>query len=357
MFKLGLFALMLLSAISRTAFADSSLLNDLAGSWNDLDTFVTMGACAAAPSSAGAYLCSPAQLPFVKTPRFEMAGFISATESSLNLADTLRKQEIDTTDINIIFNSYNYSEVLLSTRVSYVAPGVFFGIRPFKLQGQFQLHNPNLPLGSLTYRNDLEAFAEFGHAFKWGDFNFSLGGTGTIVKRTEVLSEATLIQFASEPPAELLQTQNRFGLFADLAAYAELPGYFTTSIMVQDLGQFETGQNVSSQYLYVLPDHVERVLTAFAFTPSLWVGTLQVGIESVTFFNLQNDFANQLIGTLSYYVGPLRVLSGFRPGLFRTGLALRLNNFEVSVAQEWYNSLQTGQNAQPSFTLEASIGL
>lgn len=66
---------------SPRALADStSLLDSLAGTWNDLDSFASMGQCILSPTDSLFYLCSPAHLTRVRKPRFEGRGMISATD-------------------------------------------------------------------------------------------------------------------------------------------------------------------------------------------------------------------------------------------------------------------------------------
>ena len=354
--KLKLVALTLL-CITSPALADAPLMDTLAGTWDDMESFITVGQCATAPGSAQLYNCNPAKLSEVKKGRLEAAGFISATDTVMAIADTLRKNEISSSDIDKLFSSYNYSELLISSHVSYVAPNFLMGVRPVRLSGQFQVHNPNLPFASLTYRDDLDVYGGTGFAFSVGELSVSVGAIGTVLYRKEVLSEASIADFVSKPSSELLTTQTLDGAFADLGATVELPNTFTFSALFKDLGGFWRGQDLSPQFLFILPDRIPRLYVSASAIPSLGVGNLQAGGQIISFLNRQNTLSNQWFGTLSYFAGPLSILSGFRPGLFRTGLGMRFSQLEVTVAQEWVNQLETGRQAQPRFILGMAVGL
>ena len=356
-FRFFLIAGLVILSDATLSSASISLLDALSGSWTDLDSFVTLGLCAGVPGSSQMHLCSPAQIPFIRTGRFEAAGFLSATESVLTIADTLNNSEINSTAINQLFSKYNYSEFFVSGGMSYYSQYFSIGMRPVRMQGRFQLHNPNLPLGSLTYRDDKDLFVGTGVKFPVGPLMFSIGAEGTLVYRKEVLLEASLVDFAAKNANELLNRQTLTGGFAHIGTHIELPNVFTFSALFSDIGEFWRGNDLSGNYLFILPDKIPRVTLTGSAIPSLWVGNFQFGAGVIGFLDRPNSWESQWFGTASCYLGPMRFLSGFRPGLLRTGLGLRFSSFEVDVAQEWINNLETGREAQPRFTLQVAAGI
>jgi|GEM_PF-2251207 len=342
---------------SAHAQAAAHLLDSLAGTWNDLSDFVTLGQCASAPVWTAQYNCNPALSANISEDRFEAAGFLTATSSVIKLADTLRQNQINVNDVNTLFQSANYSDLIISAQIYYASKGIIFGVRPLRVQGQFQVHNPNLPLGSLTYRDEIDLFMGLSHSWAGENFSFNLGATGTVMTRKEVLAEATLLNFASAGPSSLLNTQRMNGLFADLGMSFEMHNRFVVSAVARDLGYFLLGQDVTSNYIFVTEDRQPRGLFSASYIPELWHGNLQIGAELISFFSQTNTLGDQWVGTLSYYVGNLKLMSGFRPGLFRTGLDLKFSSFEVSVAQEWLNLIEDGRTTQPRFILGFVAGL
>ena len=344
-----------------SAQADTSILNSLSGSWENLDSYITLNLCAAAPTlgakEAGVYQCSPSQLSLVSGNLFNASAFVSATDSVLNIADTLRKSEINSSDIKKLFSEFNYSEYLINTQVGYVGNGFTVGIRPLHWQGQFQFHNPNLPLGSLELRDDIEAFAGYGLGFEWESVHFGMGTQGTLVFREETLSEASLVDLAARSASELIEKQTQAGGFLDIGVFAEKRGWVSASLLFKDIGQFWSGQQLSGRTLFIKQDRTPKLFSAISFIPEIGVGSLQVGLEVISFLDQPNVLRDQWIGSLSYFVGPLRILSGFRPNLLRTGLGLKFSKFEVALAQEWINRLDDGRQAQPHLTLEMTAGL
>lgn len=346
-----------LLGFTQTAFASNTNLSLLTGSWNEFDGFVSLNQCATAPRNYSGSLCSPAQIPYISQGRLEVSGFLSATDSSLAILDTLRKNEINSSDVNKLFSKYNYSNFLVDARISYLSPFLYLGARPVRIQGEFEVHNPNLPLGSVTFRDDLEVFAGTGYSVESANWIFSGGTTATLLFRREGLAEASLIDFAARPSNELLATQSIVGTFFDVGTRAELKDTFVISGLFKDLGGFFNGVDRSASYLFIHQDHLPRVYISAAVLPRIGYGTLQVGGELLSFFSVDNHFDKQWVGTASYYIGPLRVLSALRPGFIRTGLATRFSTLEVAVSQEWVNTLETGSNAQPHFNLGVTASL
>lgn len=349
----GTVALCLLAPTAHAA----PVLDALAGGWNDLDSFTTLGQCSAGPLGAS-YRCSPALLSRATQPRFEGKGLISATDSVLSISDALRKESINSGDIEKLFKDYNYSDLIAEVDLSYFGPSLTVGLRPIRYQGQFQVHNPNLPLASLAYRKDLDIHAGTGYGWQLGRLNLSAGALVSVVRREETLVEATLLDLASRPAKELIDKQKLTGYFFDFGANATWNEFLSASVLAKDFGGWFGGKtDRTSRYLFLNPDRPRRIFTSLAVMPRLFTGRLQIGASAVHFLQQKNSLGDQWFGTVSYYIGPTRLLSGFRPGLFRTGLATRFSRFEVNVAQEWINKLETGRKAQPRFTLEITSGL
>lgn len=348
----------LFTASAGASTTATATLDALAGSWNDLDSFATLGQCIASPSDSLYYLCSPAHLSRVKKPRFEGRGMVSATDSVLKIGDALRNENVNSQEVNLLFRDYNYSDLLVNVDLNYVAKNFLVGVRPVRYQGQFQIHNPNLPLASLSYRKDMDAHAGTGYVFGSADWSWSAGAMGTFLIRDDSLVEASLVELASRPGRDLVNTQKLRGYFFDLGTSIEFRQFVTFSLLGRDFGDWLGGrQEQAGRYLFLHPDKLPKLHAAFAVTPYLLGGRFQIGASTLHFLNQKNDLGEQWFATLSYYAGPLRILSGFRENLLRTGLAMRFERFEVNVAQEWINTLEQGRKAQPRFSLEVTSGL
>src|SRR3989344_6024025 len=238
----NLFCLLLLfllqSFIPNSSLAKKLLLDSLAGSWDNLDSYVTLGHCANAPYQYGVVACSPAQYANVRNARFEADGFVSATESALDLADSVKNEEIKPDDINKLFSAYNYSEAFLTAQLSVAMKNFYFGINPLRIQGQFQVHNPNLPFASVVYRQDLGFFLGAATSFSIGTLKTNLGAKGTYLFRKETMGEATLLDFASVHSRDIFNQQKKIkAAYADLGITTELPDIFSLSATLKDLGK------------------------------------------------------------------------------------------------------------------------
>lgn len=354
---IALSVLLLLAVPVIASGSATSVVDSLSSSWDEMALFATLGNCAAAPNWVELYECNPATLAYVSKGKFQASGFISATESVLNIADTLRRNEVHSDQISKLFASYNYSEFIVNSRVSYVDRHYTLGVRPVRMQGQFQIHNPNLPFASLLYRNDIVAFAGMGYSIRVGAVDISAGLVGSAVFRREILAETSLVDFASKPAKELLYDHRMRGGFADFGSKVELENIFTASVSAHDIGYYWSGVEVAHKYLFMDEDKLQRILFSAAAIPRLWVGNLQLGGEVVQFLDVGNELNHQWFATASYFVGPLRVMTGYRPQLFRSAIALRHNEFEVSVANEWVNRIETGRSAQPRITMGFTAGL
>lgn len=349
--------LSLLALWPQAARAEAAILDNLAGAWNDLDGFASVGQCISSPANS-AHVCSPTHLARSQKGRFEGRGTISATDSVLAVSDRIRKNEISSADVNALFSEYNYTDLLLNVDLNYVTKGFLVGIRPVRYQGQFEVHNPNLPLVSLAFREDQDIHAGTAVAFGGDLFRFTAGATGSLLFREETLVEASLVDLASRPARDLLDKQKMTGYFFDIGATAEIRESVMFSVLAKDVGDWMGNRRTNvNRYLFLNNDKLTKLFFSLAALPRLWGGRLQVGVSTVRFLEANNQFDKQWFTTLSYYLGPLRVLTGWRPDLFRTGVAMRFGRFEVNVAQEWLNNLESGRKAQPRFTLEVTSGL
>lgn len=346
------------AAFGPRARAEAPILDNLAGAWNDLDGFATVGQCISSPGNNPHLECSPAHLTRAEKGRFEGRGTISATDSVLAVSDRIRKKEINTSEVNDLFDKYNYTDLLVNVDLNYVTKGFLVGIRPVRYQGQFEVHNPNLPLVSLAFREDQDFHVGTALGFGSEKLRFTAGATGSLLLREESLVEATLVDLASRPPKDLLDTQKMTGYFFDVGATAELRDTVIFSVLAKDLGDwFANRRSNVNRHLFLNNDKLTKLFLSLAAVPRLWGGRLQVGVSVVRFANETNNLDKQWFTTLSYYLGPVRILTSWRPDLFRSGLATRFGRFEVNVAQEWVNNLELGRRAQPRFTLEVTSGL
>lgn len=273
------------------------------------------------------------------------------------MGDALKKEKVNAGDVRTLFDDYNYSDLAANVDLNYVSRNFLFGIKPMRYQGQFEIHNLNLPLASLTFRKDSDIHA--GTSFSMGeDLKWSLGAQGALLFREESIVEATLVDLASRPQKELVDTQKLSGYFFDLGTSLEFRDAVSISVLGKDFGNWFGGaRSHAGRYLFVHDDKAPKVFTSLAWLPYFLGGRFQLGVSSVHFLDRENEASKQLFGTLSYYVGPLRLISGFRGDLFRTGLAMRFSRFEVNVAQEWINKLEESRRAQPRFSVEITSGL
>ena len=283
---------------------------------------------------------------------------VSATDSVLTIADTVKKGDLNYQDVSDLFKKYNYSDVIVNSELNYVGKGVRFGVRPVRYQGQFFVHNPNLPLVSLAVREDVDVLFGLSKAFEFDSVRFTIGATADLLFRKDNLAEASLVDLAIKPAKELLDRQNMTGYFFDIGTELDIGNFFTISTLTKDLGDwFKQKRDNTYKYLFLYPDRIPRTLVSASIFPALGPGRFQIGASSYYFHERENQFSKQWFGTISYYVGPLRLLSGFRDNLFRTGIATKFSRFEVNVAQEWFNTIETGRKSRPRFTLEVTTSL
>ncbi len=339
------------------AHAEAPILENLAGAWNDLDGFASLGQCISSPVNSQ-FICSPAQLSRVEKGRFEGRGTISATDSVLKVSDALRRNDVSSTDVSALFQEYNYTDLLVTVDLNYIGQNFMVGIRPVRYQGQFEVHNPNLPFVSLAARDDQDFHVGYGRSFGGDKFRWSAGATGSFLLREEILVEATLVDLAARPATDLVDRQKLRGYFFDVGTSFEFNNFVNFAVLGKDMGDWLGGSHDHvNRYLFIHSDKVPKIVMSASILPRLWGGRLQVGLSTIRFLDETNSFDRQWFGTLSYYVGPLRLLTGWRPELFRSALAIRFSRFEVNVAQEWLNHIETGRRAQPRFTLEVTSGL
>jgi hypothetical protein len=353
-----------LSLISPPSALARNLFDSLAMTWDNFDDFVTTGLCASAPTEAGLYGCNPAHLPEIKTGRFDAGVFLSATDSVISIVDTLNTAQNSSNNpqgfstlLNTVFSNYNYSELIFSAKALYVDQYFSLGIHPKKISAQFEVHNPNLPLASISMRDETNINLALGYGFSLGSWKINAGTALTVTTQAETIAETTLLTFASVPLDQIAQTQRMNGIFADFGFTAQSHGLFAVSALLRDIGGYWMGSDRSSQYLFIYPNRVPRFAASFSWIPELWRGQLQIGLQFISLFNTYYAIADEWTATVSYFLGPLRILSSLRPDLIRTGIALRLTDFEASIAQEWVNQAETGRQNQPRFILGVSLGL
>lgn len=328
-----------------------------AGRWDSLESYASLNQCSLAPAFAELYFCSPAQLGGLKRAHFESRNFVVATESMLKLADELKGKKIDGEVIDGLFKKYNYSDALISTRIGFARDGLLVGVMPIVAQAQFIIQNPSLPFGSLTFRQDLGFFAGYGRRFELGtDWTLSAGAIGTFLKRSEILAEATVVELLADTSGDLTEKHSKTGFFVDAGLQISHDDEFMVGVQAWDLGAFTSGAD-ETDWLYVIPDRSARLGVSAAWAPRVGLGRLQLGAGLGLNLALDNNLPQQWSGSVSYYIGPFRFLSAFRPGLLRTGLSFRFSTFETVVAQEWFNELESGRKAQPRFTVGVTAGL
>jgi hypothetical protein len=350
-----LFSLSLYPLLARS----DSGIDSLTGTWGSLDSYVTLGNCISAPAESGR-ICSPAQLGEGRKDRLEFSGFLSGTNSALDLSDAVKKERLNSATVEEFFSKYNYSEFLLFGNLQYVSTSSAFlvGVTPVKYQGQLELHNPNLPLVSFVVREDLQFF--LGKAFSASSENwkFSAGGKATLLSRTERVVETTIVDIAARPTSDIVSKRKLTGSFFDIGMSMEYRSVLKFSLTSEDLGGYWKGQrDNSNQYLFINFDRTPRSIASFAYNPKIWYGILHLGIGAVHLYNRNNFYSNQWMATASYYLGPVRILSGFGKNVFRTGLGIDFSGHDVAVAQEWVNKLEDGRYPQPRFTLSVAASL
>jgi hypothetical protein len=356
-----LFILILFLMIPLPVYALGTLIDSLSMTWDHFDSFVMLGQCGTVAPDFQTFPChsSSAVRSSIesKSSRIQTGVFLTATDTIFNLVSALQNAQPSSSFLQQIFSQYNYSQFIFNSEIFYADTYFTLGVRPKKITGSLQTHNPNLPLASVVLRDETDVYSSLGFNFNIGALEFSFGGTLTVLTRSESLAEATLLDIAASDLTQLVQTQRMNGIFSEFGINSLLKGVFSISGLVQDMGVFWLGTDTSSQYLFISPDRIPRITLSAAWIPYFLNGQFRIGMQYIYLFSNSFSLSQDWTGTVSYFLGPLAILTGFCPGLFRSGINLNINQFSVSVAQEWINQVETGRQNQPRFIVGASYSL
>jgi hypothetical protein len=204
----------------------------------------------------------------------------------------------------------------------------------------------------VQYRNDISLFLNGGVRFYWDPIRIRIGGEISIIQRNLKILETNIIDAVSRGK-DAMDRNIYYGWFSQFGGQLELYEWVNFSFLFKDVGYFWGSKKLKS-YIYIYPDRVPKVFFIPSITPKIWLFTLQIGPEWIWFFNENNQIEKQWIGTANVYLGPLRVLSGFRSGFLRTGVGLKLPTSDISIAQEWQNQIQENRFSERRFTLSGS---
>jgi len=348
----------LISTILST-FAQGNGLDLLAGSWGGADSYITQNQCISAPNAISKS-CSPASQRGGGSTKLQFEGFVSATNSTLDLSDDVKSEKVKASDVQSFFEKYNYSEFLAFGRLKLLSPknGLTVGVNPYRYQGQLKLHNPNLPLVSLVVRQDLEFFSGYAHEISFSKFSLSAGAMGTLVRRQESLVESTILDIAARPISDIVKKRRLKGSFFDLGFRGTFEETYSIAVLSEDLGGFWDGfKDDSNKYLFINYDRTPRTTYSLGFHPAALGGRIHLSVGTVQFHQRKNTLGPQWLSSLSYIIGPTRITSGFSKDIFRTGIGMDFSGYDVAVVQEWKNSVEAGRKSKPKFTLSVAASL
>lgn len=347
---------MLLSFDSGLAVDTRLAVNSFTGTFDDLASFVTMSQCSTAPQVETLYLCHPARMAFGKKTSLQKGVFFSVNELVLDAGEAiLRNKQNDS--FNKLMSSYEYAELLASSRIDYFRENWMVGLRPYKVTGQFSRRNPSLPLASVSLRTDTVPMAGVAYAHDIDTIKIGIGAFGRYVIREELIAEGSVSDIAGYGIDEVIQKQDVQAALVDVGLLASVNSLFNVSLQLKNAGGLVKGKDLASETLFVANDFQTRVEYAVGLTPTLFYGKTHLGFGFSNFFQQDDTVADLWFGTLSYYVGPLSIMSGFRNQFLRTGLGLSYNPFRFALAQEWINKIQVHGKTQPRFTFEVAVEL
>ncbi|MCA2961973.1 MAG: hypothetical protein IOD12_17115 [Silvanigrellales bacterium] len=346
-----------LTCVVLPAHAEQSALFWLSGTWQSLADYATVGGCAAAPADRDVPFCSPARSSFQAGEHLRASALLSATDIVLEVADKVASNEVREAPIGKLLERYDHAELLADTLVAYDSANLRLGARPYRVSGQFFLHNPNLPLASAALRQDSVAFG--GASLGWeGDLaRLATGVSVRYLHRKETLIEASLVDLAAKDGNEIVQRENLRGVFGDVGVNGEFFGLAHLSAQVRDLGRFTQGASRAADYLFVFSDTRTRFQGAAALVPSAPFGRFQVGVSHVAFLDAGPKAGDTTFLAFGYFLGPTRFLGSYAPGFLRTALSVTTSGFGLGLAQEWQNTLTSPGGSRPRFTAEMEVRL
>lgn len=357
-FFAALTPLAVFGAPSVRARADASSLYWLSGTWASLADYATVGGCASAPADAGFHECGPARPAFGAREKLRATALLSATDILLEVADKLESEEqAKEAPVGKLLENYDHLELLADARVSYETPWMRAGVAPFRIAGQFLLHNPNLPLVSAALRQDRVYFAGTSARVQARQFVLVGGVTGRYLDRSESLVEASVVDFASQERDELVFRQRVRAWLADVGGGVEAFEFFNGSFQLRDLGRRTQGRDRSPDYLFVFDDLRPRFQGAFSLVPHLPWGRGQLGVTHIRFLDGGPLGSDRTFMVAGYFLGPTRLTGSWAPGFLRSALSVSAGGFGLGLAQEWVNRLQSPRGSKPRFTAEMEVSL
>jgi hypothetical protein len=321
------------------------------------DNFVTWTGCSSLPSMATSTDCNPAALARRTQGRFGASGFLSVSDTGLSIVEELRDNTITYDRLQRFFSTHNYSETIINTQIEYEARYWRVGARPKRMVATFEIHNPNLPFVSISYRDETHLFASGAYSLEFGKLSIQAGMNTTLLYREEYGAETTLADFAVRSPTEIVRREGRPGFFADIGARLEWDSWAVLSVVLNDLGWFFRGIDQYANRLFLKQDRIPRISYSLGIHPRVWKGQIVLGTALSSFLTVYNRYESQWSGYAGYVLGPGKFLAGFGWGIFRTSIGVDVGSFGASVAQEWINTLETGRSTHPRFSLEARVSL
>lgn len=343
--------------IAPQAKAEQSALFWLSGTWQSLADYATLGGCAAAPADVDVAFCSPARNAFRSQNVIRASALLSATDILLEVADKVDSKNVREAPIGKLLERYDHAELLADTLVAFEAQHFRLGARPYRVSGQFLLHNPNLPLASAALRQDSVLFGGASLGWEGGPLRLAGGGVVRYVHRKETLVEASLVDLASQDSAELLRRKSFGGVLADVGVNAEVWSLAHVSAQVRDVGSLPQQVSFEDDYLFLYSDTRTRFQGAVALVPQAPLGRVQLGVSHLAFLDQGPAAKDTTYLAFGYFLGPTKVLGAFAPGFLRTALSVTTQAFGLGLAQEWKNTLTSPKGSKPRFTAELEVRL
>lgn len=318
--------------------------------------YASVGLCHAEPREGHVFQCTG---PSSKPTSFRAASFVAASELVLEVADDFRKKSISPSKIRNLVRDSEFAEFVANVRLNYANSYFSLGLIPKQYSGQFTLHNPNLPLASLVFRDDSKATVGVGAQFVEDNFQFAFGARTTSILRKELTAETTLAEIAAKRFNEISRTEKMLGSFTDVSAQVVVYDVALLGLSLKDLGGWEKDKAQYTNYLFIENDHAARFVLTTGFLPPLFFGKLWAGIQFLAFLsdNETQSSDDNWFASCSYFAGPLKLFSSFRNDFLRTGLSVRYEKYEVQVAQDWVQKRRSSDAVKPLLTIELGVNL
>jgi hypothetical protein len=346
----ALYTFILLLAVASKAHAVS--LDRLSTAWNSLGELNTLGLC---QWNSSQFCKSNSQS---KGNSLSGGVLLSATESVLDITNSMQKKTIDSGEVNKLFEKGNYSDLLLAVDLNVKAKSFTLGIKPIRYSGSFQLHNPNLPYVSLIFRDDTIFYFELEKNIEWKNFEIQLQSHSDFQSRESTLVECSTTELASRPAKDLLQSSKEKQIYWNPSLFIKYKKNLRLGLQLKNYPLLKSPLTpLFSNSLFINNDRDLYIQYGISQKISLSFADFFASLGLFQFQKIKNKYSEQWFSSGGMQVGPLKLVLGFRPELIRSALEIQYAIFHVGVGQEWKNRLELGRDAQPRFTLSIGANL